>query len=212
MPRAPVVSWVGMLPANSVALKEWAVICHELAAGRQIVLLRKGGIREPSGGFALEHREFFLFPTYVHENTDEVVPRVRATLAEVATAAPPGGILRLHLYATVESVTGVENLESLRRLDGQHALAWPAVERRFHYRRPGLHVIALRVYRLPRALEVPSLFRYDGCRSWVMLDDELPVTGAVPVLSDDAFRPSLDALRQALGLAESRHRVAHESA
>jgi hypothetical protein len=46
-----------------LASKEWAVICRELAAGRQMVLLRKGGIREPAKGFGVEHREFFLFPT-----------------------------------------------------------------------------------------------------------------------------------------------------
>ncbi len=45
-----------MLASNAVALKEWAVICHELAAGRQIALLRKGGIRDATQGFTIEHR------------------------------------------------------------------------------------------------------------------------------------------------------------
>jgi hypothetical protein len=31
---------------SNIALKEWAVVCDELLAGRQVILLRKGGILE----------------------------------------------------------------------------------------------------------------------------------------------------------------------
>lgn len=183
-----------MFAVNHVALKEWAAVCHALAAGRQIVLLRKGGIREPSNGFSVEHREFFLFPTYFHENEEDLVEDARATLPAVAGSAPPGGELHLELYATVERAIEVLSLESLRHLEGEHVFTWPAVERRFHYRRPGLQVIAVRVYRLARRLVVPSLFRYDGCRSWVTLETEFPVTDAQPVLDDLAFGRRLAAL------------------
>ncbi len=187
-----------MLAGNRVALKEWAAVCHELATGRQIALLRKGGIREPSGGFEVEHREFFLFPTYFHENADELVPAVRARLPEVAGTAPPASVIRFDLYASVEAAVAVSELERLRALDGEHALAWPAVERRFHYRRPGLHVIAVRAWRLPHPVEVPALFRYDGCRSWVTLEQEIPVGDARPVLDDESFRRKLTTVHEAL--------------
>lgn len=192
-----------MLAANNIALKEWAVICHELGAGRQITLLRKGGIREPSRGFTVEHREFFLFPTYVHENEEELVETARVALPEVVRRVLPAGELHLELYAVVEAAVEVPSLEPLRRLEGHHILAWSAVERRFHYRRPGLHVIALRVYRFPQPLVVPNLFRYDGCRSWVALESELPINGARPVLDDPAFRQRIATLRQALDLDPS---------
>src|SRR6185437_3452434 len=51
-----------------IALKEWAVVCRALESGRQVVLLRKGGIYEAAGEFEVEHREFLLFPTYLHQN------------------------------------------------------------------------------------------------------------------------------------------------
>jgi hypothetical protein len=187
-----------MRRTSAVALKEWAVICRALGAGSQILLLRKGGIRDASQGFRVEHREFFLFPTYVHEAADELVDRARPTLAEVDREAPPGGELRLELYAAVEAVAEITSLEPLRRLAGQHALAWTAVERRFHYRRPGLHVLALRVHRLARPVVTPHLFRYDGCRSWVTLEAELPVDGARPVLDDRAFAEKLAAVHASL--------------
>src|SRR5690349_24075785 len=58
-----------MLPANlNVALKEWDTVCRALGAGKQILLLRKGGIFESAGGFEIENRHFVLFPTFLHQN------------------------------------------------------------------------------------------------------------------------------------------------
>jgi len=197
-----------MLTSNDVALKEWAVICHMLASGRQIALVRKGGIREPARGFDVEHREFFLFPTYFHERPDDLAEPARAALPEITRAAPPAGELHLTLYATVAHVADVHSLDSLRALDGHHALGWPAVESRFQYRRPGLHVIGLRVYRLVEPVVVPNLARYDGCRSWVALEGALPVAGAEPVLDDQAFNHQLDVLQQALSVDQQADRSA----
>src|SRR2546425_312716 len=53
-----------------VGLKEWAVVCRALETGRQIILLRKGGIYESGGEFELENQEFFLFPTYLHQKAE----------------------------------------------------------------------------------------------------------------------------------------------
>src|SRR4051812_23284163 len=52
----------------NIALKEWDTICRALGAGRQILLLRKGGIFESAGGFEIENRRFLLFPTFLHQN------------------------------------------------------------------------------------------------------------------------------------------------
>ena len=41
-----------------VALKEWASVCSALETGRQIILLRKGGIHESGGEFEVENRQF----------------------------------------------------------------------------------------------------------------------------------------------------------
>ncbi len=187
-----------MRASNGIALKEWAVLCQELGEGRQILLLRKGGIREPVKGFSLERDEFFLFPTYVHQNGNELSAGARAALPDVERAAPPAGLLRLELYASVAAVAEATDLNALRRLDGQHALAWSAVERRFHYRRPGLHVIAVRAHRLPQPLVVPNLARYDGCRSWVPLESEYPTTDCHAVLTESEFRRRLAQLEEAL--------------
>ena len=59
---------------------------------------------------------------------------------------------------------------------------------RFEYKRPGLFVLPVRVYRVPETIEIPDTAYYAGCKSWVELEKELPTAGAAPVLDDDAFR------------------------
>lgn len=188
-----------MLDKNRFALKEWAVIVRELGEGRQIVLLRKGGIHEQKHGFTVAHREFFLFPTYVHQNEEDLVPDARPRLKETLRASPPPGELWLHYYAVAEEVFHMTAIEPLRALDGLHALNWPSVEHRFEYRRPGLHFLALRVYRLPKQIVIPVTPRYDGCLSWVDLDEEQTAVGAEPVLSNAEFTTRLEHLRGLLG-------------
>ena len=71
---------------------------------------------------------------------------------------------------------------------------------RFHYRnRPGVHVLTLRVYCLeePRLLEVKPW--YDGCVSWVELDQAVHPEACQPVLSDTEFAKREAEIRAILG-------------
>ena len=64
------VAMVSLLPKTCrVAFKEWAGVCDALIEGRQTVIIRKGGISETAGPgeFDLEHPEFWLYPTWVHQ-------------------------------------------------------------------------------------------------------------------------------------------------
>ena len=69
---------------QSIGFKEWALVCQALGDGRQRVIIRKGGIAEGRDGFAFKHREFFLFPTFFHEQLD----RVRETKAVLPEPRP----------------------------------------------------------------------------------------------------------------------------
>src|SRR5687768_8095015 len=91
----------------TAALKEWAVTCRALREGRQILLLRKGGIEDDCGVFELEHRAFWLQPTYDHQSDDRLKPEYRDLLAEVEAAQRKGenlDFIALELFATVERV------------------------------------------------------------------------------------------------------------
>jgi hypothetical protein len=179
---------------------EWAVLCDALAAGDVVAMVRKGGIREQRAGFAVRHDRFLLYPTYFHEKEAELQPRFRERLPASHATQPPSGTVRLSLLATVAAVWAVHDLDALRGIEREHGLAWPAVESRFHYRdRPGVQVVAVRVARLPRPVDVPEIRRYLGCVSWVSLDEAVAVRDAAPVLAAGDFDARLDALRAALG-------------
>lgn len=182
------------------ALKEWAIVCHALADGRQTLLIRKGGIQEVKDGFQVTHRNFWLFPTYAHQNAADLVPAVHEEFAAIQANEPAPGVIPVRLLATVEDVVKVTDLDRLRRLDGQHVLSWECIASRFHYRnRPGVHLLILRMYRRPEPISVRNQSWYDGCVSWVELDHALDVAGCVPVLSNADF---------AARVAEIRGRIA----
>jgi hypothetical protein len=187
-------------PTERTALKEWSVLVDAMARGDVVAMVRKGGIREQRAGFQVRHDRFLLYPTYFHEKAVEVAPRLLATLDAAHARRPREGIVRLEYVADVAAVWPVSDLERLRAIEGEHGLAWPAVESRFHYKnRPGVQVVAVRLSRLRDPVEVTEQRRYAGCVSWVELDDDVPVTGATPVLPDAELARRLASIARALG-------------
>jgi hypothetical protein len=169
------------------ALKEWAVICRALADGRQALLLRKGGIAEKGSGFEVEHQRFWLFPTYVHQQKDGIVPEAATLLEQAEADRPPPGIVRLTHFAEVAGICQIRELADALKLSGLHCWSQQTVQARFEYRGPGLYALSVRVYRSAQAFDLTDTAEYAGCRSWVELDRELPTQGATPVLGEEAF-------------------------
>jgi len=189
-----------MSDTERIALKEWAVLVDAMASGSLVALVRKGGIREQRAGFSVHHDRFLLYPTWFHEKPGELAPRFVPALDAAARDRPSAGEVRIAQIATVAALWWVESLDALRAIEGEVGLAWPAIESRFRYRdNPGVHVIAVRVAALPRAVTVPETPRYRGCVSWVALDQAVPVADARPALDDSAFHARLTALERALG-------------
>lgn len=185
-------------PRNPHALKEWAITVRALRRGEQILLLRKGGIHEQRNGFRVEHREFFLFPTTLHQAVQSLHPVFQADLQKLTL--PAGNSIRFDTYALVRETIQIQDLKLLRPLDGLHTLNWETVAQRFHYRnRSGLHLLLLQVYALPSAHELENAERYDGCVSWVELEQQLPTAGAKCVLSSDEFESKAKEICRLLG-------------
>lgn len=180
------------------ALKEWAVICRALAEGRQALLIRKGGIAETSGSFAVEHQRFWLFPTFVHQQKDGIVPEAVPLLEQVEADRPPKNLIRLSHFAEVAGNYQVGDLAAALKLEGLHCWSQETVEARFHYRQPGLHVLPVRVFRSSQVFEIPDTADYAGCRSWVELEHALPTEGAAAVLAEAAFDDMLRTLDRLL--------------
>jgi len=179
-----------MVSSSSQALKEWASVERALAASRVSLLVRKGGISERRGGFDVEHRAFWIFPTAFHQNAQELAPEFRDLLG--GTEPHSRDEVRLRVFAEVAEAFRVESMEVMARLAGLHPMAADTVRSRFEYKgRPYLHVVLVRAYLLPEPVVIPNTIGYEGCVSWVALDEEIPTAGAVPVVGDAEF----DALR-----------------
>ena len=167
---------------KSFGFKEWALVCDALGRGEQTVILRKGGIAEGRAGFAFKHDEFYLFPTFFHEQLE----RTRLTQAKLPLAI--SGEIALTLLAKVAALEIVRDWSVVEALEPFHILQESVVRERFEYDDfCGIHVAFLRVFRLEPAWILPDAKEYGGCRSWVELPDAPAETRLVPVLSDADF-------------------------
>ena len=168
--------------ANHTALKEWANVIDALGRGEQVVLIRKGGIADPT--FGVEAQAFYLYPTFFHQGESEHRPSVMIT----------------H-WAEVVRTWRVADLEQLSRLEALVAIPRETLDARYRFRPDqALHIIGVRVWKLAAPVEVGFLEEYGGCRSWLSVDDEIDTTGSTPVLSADALRQRLDAVDSLLAI------------
>lgn len=183
-----------------IAFKEWSVVVDALALGQQILLLRKGGIAEPRGGFRVEHDRFLLFPTRFHQQRDGVVESARARLDALKVNEFTEDQVRISLMAEVVSWRKIGSLDQALRLEGQHVWRQEVIRERFDWgREAAIHAMALRVRTLREPMELPMIPAYGGCRSWVELEREFEVDYAVPVLGEVEFAEKLKQFEAVLG-------------
>ena len=112
-----------MQPENRYALKEWAVVIHALATGRQTLLFRKGGIIEDKGDFSVEHNEFFFYPTYLHEHANRIVPEAAKDLEKVLKNRLPEDRVILSHYGVVHESFELHDVQRLEALRPFHILS-----------------------------------------------------------------------------------------
>ncbi|MEY2489154.1 MAG: hypothetical protein QOC70_1096 [Verrucomicrobiota bacterium] len=177
---------------ESAGLKEWAIVCEAMGRGEQSVILRKGGIAESRAGFAFRHSEFFLFPTFFHEQIGKVrgdggeLPKERANDIEI------------RFFAKVIAVAHLTSWETVAALEPLHILQQSVVRERFDYdNTPGLHAALVRVFRLRPSWIFPNAPRYGGCRSWVTLTGCPTELRFEPVLSERNHEERVEKFRAA---------------
>jgi hypothetical protein len=172
-----------------IALKEWSAAIHAMLDGRQIVLLRKGGIHEKR--FALPSNKFLLFPTVAHSHAGRVRSDYR-DLIDVAHADSTDGELVIRAAANVVGAVQVHHVERLPDIEDLHIWTTDSVRAdRVDFRpRHRLTVLTVQVYPLVSPVRVAREPAFGGCKSWV----DIPV---VPQLG--APRYELSALAAIAG-------------
>jgi hypothetical protein len=177
--------------SDSIAFKEWQVVCDALASGRQSILLRKGGIHEGRQGFSFAHESFFLFPTRFHADGNQV----REGEVKVMPEWQPGDIIRITHHAEAAWAVTLTDWEKVAALEPYHIYSDATVRDRFDWEGKGMasgsiHVALVRVRELATPWEFPYQPGYGGCRSWLTTLPEPPAAwreSATPVLDDAAF-------------------------
>ena len=185
-----------------VGLKEWATVCHALETGRQMVLLRKGGISEAIGGFDVEHREFLLFPTYLHQNLEMLKADAHAGFEP--HGAEPSQV-KLSAAGVVTDIIPLRSRAQADAIDDEHVWTPPLIDMRFNYRpKNPLYLLLVRAYRLRQPVVIDNTPAYAGCKSWVPLDQSVPTADALPVLDDVGYELRRKGIVERVGAAAAK--------
>ena len=156
----------------STAFKEWAVICRALITGRQDIILRKGGIVEPGGSFQLLADEFYLFPTFVHQSKDHLIPSAQDLLITIDEDRPPEGTVEFrHRIHVTESFT-ISQPDELAALRPRHVWSDNIVNERFNRWQKNLHVLVVTVSPVTPVIQIPWDDSYGGCKSWITFNSK----------------------------------------
>ncbi|PZE21435.1 DUF1802 family protein [Paenibacillus xerothermodurans] len=186
---------------QTMALKEWAVAVEALRTGQQIVIMRKGGIREETKEFHIQSESFFLFPTYEHQQKQWLQPafahRIDETLRGWSREDTEAAV---RCYAELTEDILITHQEQLAKLSGEHIWTDSFAEERLKWKRAKpLHLMLLRVYELVEPVRVPILPSYTGCKSWIQLEaDGLNDIARKPVLDDASFQLAVQRIHSAL--------------
>ena len=190
---------------NRVAFKEWAAVCELLRAGRQTVILRKGGIAEGRAGFEFKHGGFFLFPTHFHEQLDGLVGEFRGHKLELQDRTPDKerASIAFRCYAETVETWSLRDWAKVARLEDFHPWTETTIKERFDYKDAGeISLAVVRVYKMESPWEVPNGRAFGGCRSWVEMP-EIPETVSSEAqwqtaMSDQAFEDEYTRLKGVL--------------
>lgn len=190
------------LPIKEVALKEWAAIIDGLASGKQMILVRKGGIMEETREFRIEESSFYLYPTYEHQRKDLIKPEHHAALERTLEGVelPPKQVTITHMAHVVDDIGIKEDRHILQKIDPYHLLTHNYAQERLLWQPDkALHILVVRAYKLsvPKTIQVED--DYLGCKSWVTLKEPITDIDFEPVLDDAAFHQKRDEILHALG-------------
>lgn len=172
-----------------IALKEWAIICKALEDGKQMLLLRKGGIMEYRKGFEVKHNEFLLYPTFEHQSIESIKAEYKEKIKEISEEHNisynnnrkkidkndnnfnTASNIIIKLLAKVEDVIEISDKFTLSELRDYHIWSDEYVTMRMNYNpsKP-MNILLLRIYKIRKPLIVDINDKWAGCKSWIDIE------------------------------------------
>jgi hypothetical protein len=183
----------------TTALKEWAVAVKALREGRQVLLVRKGGIREETRDFRVHAERFLLFPTYEHQRADLLQPELQADLASVLAEPRDPSRVRFDTWGELTDLFDVTEPAQVEALAPFYCFSTQYAEERLRWKpRHPLLVMAVRASRLATPLELAARPEFGGCKSWLTLDEDIALSGLTAAVDDATYAARVAAVREAL--------------
>jgi hypothetical protein len=185
-----------MTDSTNRALKEWTIAVNALEAGKTILLMRKGGIKEEKGRFQVQDRRILLYPTYEHQKPHLLKPEYAGQVNLVPSLWHPENV-RIGSWAEITDIFTVTEEAAIAQLLPYHIWTEQLQSDRFNWKpRQPLYILLLRVYKLPNPLTIPYAQEYGGCKSWIELLQSVSLEGSIPVLNETEYRDRVEAIRQ----------------
>jgi hypothetical protein len=184
--------------SSNIGLKEWSVTSGALGRGEQILMLRKGGIREDGRHFKIEHEQFLMYPGLFHEGELLLKSEHQGLLAETANADFSKEV-SFSVYCELVETIEISEEHQVRALDAFHIWSKEFPVKRFNWKpRHPLKLMIVRAYRLDAPVTVNVTDDYAGCKSWVELNDAIDLTNLAPALPDAEFTALRSSIHEAL--------------
>ena len=181
-----------------IAFKEWAVAVDALTDGKQIMLLRKGGISEESKYFTVIHNKFLLYPTYEHQSKDLIKPEFQDELIKYQNSTTIQDPVTFNTWAEVIEVIELSDKDKLIKLSPFHIWSDDYAESRLRWK-PSLplSVMLLKVHSLSEPVSVPYDDHFGGCKSWIEMQSHLDLEHN-PVLSESKLSQTVNNIKSIL--------------
>jgi hypothetical protein len=176
-------------------LKEWAIAIDALYSGDLVLLLRKGGIRDPAQSFAYPSHRALLFPTYEHQVAQSLKTAPSQTLDS------PEADIRLRAWVQITHGFALSSRSEVDALLPFHIWTTDFITERLKWQpQHPLQVLCIRTYRLREPVRLMRSPDYSGCRSWITLKTPISVDTCSAALSDQQYSEQLEAIEDALQL------------
>lgn len=180
------------------ALKEWAVAVNALEAGKTIMLLRKGGIKEEGNRFQVAHNQILLYPTYEHQQPNLLKPEYASEVTPVSSGWHPETV-RIGAWAEITDILAVSDEPAVKSLLSYHIWNEQFISDRLKWKpRVPIYLLLLRTYRLSTTQTIPYCQEYGGCKSWIDLVQPISLEESVPVLSEAEYAQQVAKIRNIL--------------
>ncbi|MBX9850515.1 MAG: DUF1802 family protein, partial [Cytophagaceae bacterium] len=123
-----------------LAFKEWSYIVDALGKGKQSIILRKGGIAEDGGDFAVKGKKFLLLPTQYHQAKDLIKPEWITEL-ESDKYFTSDNKVKIDFYAEIIDHKIITDWNVLEKLHDHHAWKMDIVRERYNRLEKNVHLL-----------------------------------------------------------------------